>query len=416
MTYKKLFALLMVCAFTVNSVFALGNDEKATTRVAKLNKDTFVGNIKTALDGKVMGYQVILLKNGQIAAETANGWARNNADGNLKMTTSTPANIGSSAKFFGGLTLLQAFEKNKSKTVDEWLDSKMFTYFPTIWKLTMHPSIKQITFRDLLEHRGGFIHNDSAMDGDMYNYLVKGVALNPAEAAAGNGKDPNYYHGKRNYANANMQALTFLIPAIVKPDYKIALDLFISKNNVKAGDIYIQEALADQYEQILRDNLFEKATPQISATCRPSVETPATYAREYPSKMWISPSNITPKNAKGCYAVGGWYISARNLAAFVANFNASETFVSKAVRAKMFNDEDADNRLVWSRTTTDSWFNTNFGMDTLPYHGGDAGGGRATILMLGGGYYAVGIINSADFSSGELTTILRDAFKGSVTF
>lgn len=416
MRLNKFIAIFMVFAFAANSVFAIGNDDKATTKVAKLNKDAFVNNVTAALNGKVMGYQVILLKNGQIAAETANGWARNNPDGNMKMTTATPANIGSTAKFFGGLTLLNAFEKNKSKTVDQWLDTKMFTYFPKIWKLTMHSSIKQITFRDLLEHKAGFIHNDGDMDGDMYNYLVKGVALTKQEAATGEGKNPNFYLGKRNYANASIQALTFLIPAIVKPDNSIALDLFISQKHLKADNIYIQEYLAEQYESILRDNLFEKTTPNVTATCRPTVEAANTYAREYASNKSIGPSTITPKNGKGCYAVGGWYISARNLAAFVANFNASETIVSKEMRAKMFNDEDADNRLLWSRTTKDAWFDTNFGMDELPFMGGTAGGGRATVLMLGGGYYAVGIINSADLSSGELTNALRDAFKGSVTF
>lgn len=56
-----------------------------------------------------MGFQAILLKNGQIVVDAAGGKARNAADGVVAMTTSNPANVGST-------------------------DTPILTFFPAIWQ------------------------------------------------------------------------------------------------------------------------------------------------------------------------------------------------------------------------------------------------------------------------------------------
>jgi len=129
----------------------------------KFDKAKYDAEVKKRLDGNAKGYQVILLKNGQIVSGMAGGKARNQSDGLADMTVNTPANIGSTAKFFGGTALLHEFQQKPSPIgggMESWLSEKIYKYFPFVWQKNMHASIKQITFRDLLQHKSGFIQSD----------------------------------------------------------------------------------------------------------------------------------------------------------------------------------------------------------------------------------------------------------------
>ena len=150
------FAALALC---VQSLLPAAQAQQVkTTPPFNFDKAAYEKGVRTAFDGKVMGYATVLIKNGLVVSEVAGGWARNANDGNVKMTTTIPANIGSTIKFTGGVALLHLFE-SKSKwinpsgrSVDNWLDMKVYVYFPKVWQDTMHPSFKQITFRKLLQH------------------------------------------------------------------------------------------------------------------------------------------------------------------------------------------------------------------------------------------------------------------------
>jgi hypothetical protein len=77
----------------------------------------------------------------------------------------------------------------------------------------------------------------------------------------------------------------------------------------------------------------------------------------------------------------------------------------------MFDDDNANERLVWSFTTPDTAINQKFGLKMLPFMGGDQGGAHASILMLPNGYYAIGIINSNDMNSTTVSVNMLRAFK-----
>jgi CubicO group peptidase (beta-lactamase class C family) len=226
--------------------------------ILKFDKSKFDASVKKTLDGKVMGYQVILLKNGQTVSEIADGRARNQADGEADMTLNTPSNIGSTSKFVASVALLHLFENRKALSVDSWLDQKIYLYLPKVWQDNMHASIKEIKFRHLIEHKAGFIHNDPDCNTKMYPCLVKGVSKDQSKP---------YALGKRNYANANIQALAYLIPAVFSLSNKTELDALVAQQNLKGDDQQIHDFLATRYENYVRTNLFNKMSPTIKPSC-----------------------------------------------------------------------------------------------------------------------------------------------------
>lgn len=121
------FAALALCAQSLPP--AAQAQQVKTTPPFNFDKAAYEKGVRDAFNGKAMGYATVLIKNGQIVSEVAGGLARNAADGNVKMSASIPAYIGSTIKFTGGVALLHLFEsKNKyinpsGRSVDNWLES-----------------------------------------------------------------------------------------------------------------------------------------------------------------------------------------------------------------------------------------------------------------------------------------------------
>ena len=77
-----------------------------TVTTMTFNPTAFNRSLQTAVGPNVMGYQYVLIRNGAIVTERAGGKAHTGLDGELPMTTSTPTNIGSLAKFLSGTAML----------------------------------------------------------------------------------------------------------------------------------------------------------------------------------------------------------------------------------------------------------------------------------------------------------------------
>ncbi|MES2317295.1 MAG: serine hydrolase domain-containing protein [Pseudomonadota bacterium] len=377
------------------------------------DKAAYEARVKKAFENDVIGYESVLIKNGQVVAQNAGGMARNAADGNVKMSTSMPANIGSTIKFTGGVTLLALFESKdktinpKGLTVDQWLDSPIYPFLPAVWQKGTHDSIKRMSFRQLLQHKSGFRKlsaEDKGPDGDkrMFDYLAKGVLAADV--------------GVRDYENANFSLVTYLIPMIAKPALIAQVDADATKNKWSAEGAEVHQRIADEWEKLMHAQIYGKITPVIHPSCNPTVEyvkAGKSWAPDYASKSDLKAGATRDSRATNgyCQAQGGWYITARELAAFVANFAATDTLVSGITRDKMYDDDKANDRLVWSFTIGDKAIDNKFHYSQLAYMGGDHGGAHATILMLPNGYYAVGIINSDDINSYGVTARLLRGFK-----
>lgn len=379
------------------------------------DRAAFEARAKKAFEKDVMGYQAILVKNGQIVGEIAGGKARNAADGVVYMTTKTPANIGSTIKFTGGVTLLQLFESKdptinpKGLTVDQWLDSPIWPFLPALWQKNMDASIKLIKFRHLLQHKSGFrglATEDRGPDGDkrMFDYLDKGIKVEDMT---------------RDYENANFSLITYLVPMIAYPFFLDTVNKEAAEKKWTAEGQEIHQRIALAWEAYIKGMVYTRLTPPIDPSCNPTVDYPKEnrdWAPDYRSKDDTAKGATRDSRVNNgyCQAQGGWYLSGRELAAFVANFRATTKLVSTATRDKMFDDDKWDERMVWSFTINDDFIKTKFNWRTMPYMGGDHGGAHATVLMLPGDYYAVGIINSDDIGSYGVTARLLRAFKTSI--
>jgi hypothetical protein len=383
--------------------------------VINFDKAAYEARLHKAFDNTVMGYQALLVKDGQLVSSVTGGLARNRADGYMNMTMHTPANVGSTIKFTSGVAVLQLFESKdpvinpKGLTVDQWLDSSIYPFLPDVWKQASHESIKSMTFRQLLQHKSGFRAlggGDLGEDGAkrMSDYLIKGVL--PANV------------GKRDYENANISVLTYLIPMIADPSLRIQVskEALINKWTPEGQEIHLRVALA--WEKYIQAKVYSQLTPAIKPSCNPTVDYPALnrkWALEYVNRLDAAKgvTRDSRVNNKGyCQGQGGWYISGYELAAFVANFdNAIKPLVSAPTRAKMYIDSKADDMLLWSFTLPDNQFGAKFGTYNVPYMGGDHGNSHATIVKLPGGYYGVGIINSGDYGSGSTSAGIIRAFK-----
>jgi CubicO group peptidase (beta-lactamase class C family) len=110
-----------------------------------------------------MGYQYVLIKDGRVVTEKADGVARTAADGGLlKMTVNTPINLGSLQKFITGTAMIGLMENpavyspDRNQSLQTRLDRKITTLFPHVWLKSMKSGIEQISIRQLLQHRSGF--------------------------------------------------------------------------------------------------------------------------------------------------------------------------------------------------------------------------------------------------------------------
>ena len=401
---------LMLCVQSIVPV-ALAQ-QVVTNPPLNFDKGRYERSVHLAFSGKVMGYSTVLIRNGQIVSEVAGGQARNAADGNVKMTTTVPANIGSTIKFVAGIALLQLFERIArrpgGRSMDASLSLPVYTYFPKVWQEKMHPSIKKITFRHLLQHRSGFrglSAADFGPDGKKYyfDYLRKGVT------------DSNF--NMRDYENANFTIFTYLIPVL--NDYTL-LDKFnaeVVKNKWDAEAFELHQFMGKEWDKYVTGSIFPKLTPAINPSCNPPgefVTRNIVWAYYYKSVSDAGKGGTYDSLAVDgyCHTAGGWYISAYDLAAFVANFSATDTLVSAKTRDLMFDDDNANEMLVWSfPLANDKAIEDKFKYKVLPYMGGDHKTAHATILLLPDNYYAVGIVNSDEMGSGSVSTALLGAFK-----
>jgi hypothetical protein len=174
----------------------------------------------------------------------------------------------------------------------------------------------------------------------------------------------------------------------------------IALNNHKFfGKLY-----GDFFENWMQQNLFDQLLPSaIRPSCDPAVDypkrnPPVTFARFYATpQSGENPQYWSEKdNNYGCHAQGGYYLSMRQLAAFMANYQATNTLVSDKTRKLIYDDSTLATRdagLVFFYSESD-FTKEHFGVNAIPFHlgGGANGYSNTAILLLPAGYIAVGTI------------------------
>lgn len=410
--------VMMFCflvAFVLNAASAQAQQRRkpaSTQNVAAspqptLDRKAFEDSLHAAVAPKVMGYTFLLIKDGKVAAEGAGGLARNAADGQMKMTTSTPQNLGSLFKFITGVTVLHMLDRapagsaGGNNSFQTRLGAPVALLYPQLWQSAIEtPAIRTITFRQLLQHKSGFRSCSTPLScfGGSYDSSLR---------------------GQRSYENFNFSQLGRLIPLYTSPELIPALNAVTKTLSEVEGDNHIQLVLSDRMDRFITQKVFPLAPGKISASCDAEDEYKATGAYGYVSKSDKGKGIITSrKNAnKPCSGAGGYWMSIRDFGAFVAAALHSDRMLSQQARLEMYRTGmAADDRLVWSFTTTDPWISDKFKMPTViwsngiqPYDGGQSF--NTVLLRLPLNYELMVFTNSGGMNVNSLASAGLKAFR-----
>jgi CubicO group peptidase (beta-lactamase class C family) len=405
-----LLALAILFSLSLNAAAQLG----VKTRTFK--KEEFNASIKNQVEPNVMGYQYVLIKDGKIAAEGAGGKARTGTDGDMDMTPSTPQNIGSLMKFMSGTALINLFEKPAAKTDSDYkknnlqanLNRVVWGEFPKVW-LGLIPSPfekgitqRRITFRRLLQHRSGFDETwkKTKTDGTFPSQLK-------------NQFNPDLF-GTRLYTNLNFTLVSYLLPLVEYHNLNYDLDIETNGMSMTDGDKLVRDKLGKRMDAMMRERIWNKMSPKFNATCDPKKEINNTAAFGYASKQAKGGGEFYSmmETIGHCVAVGGYFTSARDFANYVAHFSQTDLIVSQAGRDAMYNDQmPADDRLIWTKATANTWISDNFKMPRVAWSNGVAGGVRTVLLRLPDNYYLVLFATSPELDVNDLFNVGVSAFK-----
>lgn len=381
-----------------------------TTPPITFNKPAFEQTMTRSLDGNVMGYQYVLIKKGKVVSENAGGLAQNSADGNFPMTVNTPTNIGSLAKFLSGTAMLNLMQKPQSSlqydnglSLDQKLERRIWTTMPNAWINGMQPGIEQISFRQLLQHRSGF-DREKASNRNVLGYLKDDDGFIFSQL------------GTREYANINFVLNGYLYYSYTNTNLRTYFNDL--QNNFGWTDdqtdaVYRNNA-GKALHNLMKARIWDKMTPKISPSCDGKYALANTAAYGYDSPNDLNPGEITSQIEKfgHCTGEGGYFVSARDLANYLAHFNATDLIVDQQGRNEMFNETmNPNDRLVWTSAQASNYYGTNFNMPNIAWSDGVADDFRGVIIRLPQDYYLVILTNSPDLSSGTLRQIGMQAFR-----
>ncbi|MCA1568204.1 MAG: beta-lactamase family protein [Acidobacteria bacterium] len=428
MKVRSLVSLLVLFVLLLNStgVYAQLGGTQVGAKTLKFDKEKFIAKVnenKLGAPSPLDGYAAVIIKDGRIVAETAGGLAiRGDGNGvkNALMTTSTPSDIGSDFKMISFITLLSVFEKRAAKnpalTIEKQSNSPILPYLPKAWRAWVNTPpddtaaaaqatarIAKTTFAQLMQHKSGFrsVTNKTSP----FDYIDKGIQQSDI--------------GVRKYSNFNATVLTYLWPRLVDPAKADQIEKQIEAANVANNNHEVYGKLyGDFFENWMQKNVFDVIRPGIRPSCDPAVDfpkrTPAVvFARYYDNPLGgDNPRYWSEKDKNhGCHAQGGYYLSMRDLAAFMANYQATNTLVSDKVRKMMYDDSTAatrDDSLGWSEFLSSPFATKNFGVNAIPWK---AGGnlGFTAVVQLPDNYIAVGTI-SGPGNEVTVANTLKDAW------
>jgi CubicO group peptidase (beta-lactamase class C family) len=371
-----------------------------------LDRQAFENSLHAAVSPKVMGYTFLLIKDGRVAAEGAGGLARNSADGQMKMTTRTPQNLGSLFKFITGVTMLHLLDRapagsaGGNNSFQTRLGAPVALLYPQLWNAGVKtPAIRTITFRQLLQHRSGFRGCSTPL------------------GCFGGSYDPTLL-GKRDYQNINFSLLGYLIPLYATPNLLPALNGVPKTVPAAERDANMQVVLGERMDRFMREKMFPLAPGNISASCDAANEYKSTGAYGYVSKTDTGKGIITSRKAdnKPCSGAGGNWMSIRDFGAFVAAALHSDRMLSQQARLEMYRTGMApDDRLVWSFTTTDPWIADRFKMPTILWSNGvqryDGQSFNTVLLRLPLNYELMIFVNSGGMGVDSLAGAGFKAFR-----
>ncbi|HEX8556664.1 MAG TPA: serine hydrolase domain-containing protein [Pyrinomonadaceae bacterium] len=361
---------------------------------ARFDLDKFEQNINKAFAGeKATGYAYAINVDGRLRRSGKGGVAQRARDHLNENGVNVPVdqsptkrmNIASVTKTITAAAVLRAIQDKKSPGYPNLtINSKIDPFLPAPW--ARGPKVKDLTFKDLLSQYSGMNDNGGGTGGaDLQKWIAGGVTREKEDF---------------KYINGNIAIFRVILP------YMLASEATRKNWNylAQSDNVALNMAVSAEFRRILRETIFE-----------PMGITDAEFksADPVPTLLYNSANDV-----KG-YAVGdwllsggggGWFLSAVDLARFLAHLRYDDKILTPATRQTMY-----DFRLGWRPPKE---YDSVIGKHgSYHAHGGalkygpdeSLVGMSSGVMDYGNGVQVALVINSLG-SYGDKIALLRDAF------
>jgi CubicO group peptidase (beta-lactamase class C family) len=344
---------------------AQGINTKVGANTKEFDINLFEQNIRKALDGKSVGYAYAINQNGQLKKEGANGYAVLPQDmptegikidpNGVKQSARKRMNIASVTKTITATTVLKIIQDKLTKDYPNLtIDSKVSPFLPASWK--RGPGVDALTFKELMSQFSGMnLEGGTDIDG-LKTWIATGVTRPKSEY---------------KYKNSNLAIFRIIIPYMLSNSVvRKSLDAHAIAN-LESFNVLVSNTYVDTVNKLVLEPMGI-----LNANTKPEGDFLPTrlYSFLDMKKKGTVTGDWTPVSGGG-----GWYLSAFNLAQFLAHLRYDNKILSPATRKLM-----DDNFLGWM--TPQGWPVTgDFGVYRA--HEGDLGydsdpkNGMTSIIM-----------------------------------
>lgn len=249
--------------------------------------------IKTSLSGVTVGGQVVVVdKFGGFASQAWGDCRLSHSGSPRAMSAVEKYNIASVSKAVTAAAMIRALYDNPSVT----LNSPFAPYLPQHW--VVDPSLKTVTFKQLLQHKSGIRNNFQLSYGALKEVIFAGVKS----------EDIDQY----KYINTNYAMMRLLIPRIA--NYSIAQIPSISSSGLVQSLEQVQAAqFAMSYMDYVQKRVWDQTGVAANMQCKPISTNPAL---AYPSPADDTNGEDYGDRTLTC-ASGGWNASSLQIAMFM---------------------------------------------------------------------------------------------------
>ncbi len=281
----------------------------------------FEQNIRKALDNKSIGYSYAINMNGQLKKSGANGYAvlkRDIPDSvkladpkGLPQSASKRMNIASITKTITATTVLKILQdKMVPRDSSLTIDSKVAKFLPESWE--KDNGISELTFKELLSQLSGMnLEFGTDIEG-LKNWIAMGVTRPKSEY---------------KYKNANLAIFRVIIPMMLMQPTERKKFSDLAATNLTDFD----KQISNLYKQHVND-LVLKPMGIVNADC-------VTPNEPLPTRFYRYPDSFFPSSLTGDWTLttggGGWYLSAIELARFLAHLRYNDKILVPATRTQM---------------------------------------------------------------------------------
>jgi hypothetical protein len=336
--------------------------------------DRFASLIRTALEGKTIGYSYAIGRNGALIRSGAGGYRRLAQDGGReKFTVNTQSQAASTSKTLTAVALVKALKDRGSS-----VDANVAPFLPNC--LEQGPGINTLKFRELLDHTSGLSEPGGCKD-DPYGCLQEMV------------KKGRTSKGTYNYNNSAYGFMRLLVPLIAYPQQAKGQFTLFKCTDTKGQ---LNSDISEMFVRYLFDNVLKPANAQ--ASYYPSGDFALVYDFSNPTEKGGAPRPDFTQHAGAGYLA----ISAPNYLKFLGALDRGD-LVSKSLVQSMYS----------GNLGFDGPYNGVAGKYYTKNGGCPTGACGAQSMIYPGGVQAYVMVNSGAPSPG-LKAILASAYEQSL--